>query len=282
MLRLITLSSLTIVLTASFLPRPQCPPGQTYSLRLRRCVKQQNTVCIALACPPGYIRKPPSCTCVKKTPALPKPSPPAPSPPSGCHIASCFEGYAVNDKCKCVPKSLIVCLKLCQPGFHIRPGSCVCVPKRSCQIKACKRGFKLDSRSCQCVRSYSSPPSVPPKSCGIRSCDSRYSLSLATCKCKVKFGPICKIGCPPGLRVFPGRCKCVRPPRCPIKLCRQGYYLNRTGCRCVESGYGHGYPDYGYWGSDYGDYDYYGKDLWKDYSGYSSEDNRNVIIGSHK
>ena len=197
-----------------------------------RCV--QNTVCIALACPEGMIRVPPLCKCVKKKDHRPR-LPPRPKcqRPKNCQIQQCYPGYHVCNQCKCTPVSNRMCRKACPPGQTIRPGKCECVPIRKCQIKSCKEGFIVDKSKCACVKKSSSLP--PSNQCKIASCDPRYQLNQQKCKCEVKIGIICLIGCPPGMRVFPGKCKCVYPPRCPIKTCKNGFKICGKSCKCVAS-----------------------------------------------
>jgi hypothetical protein len=134
------------------------------------------------------------------------------------------------------------CRKGCRPGYTIRPGRCVCDPIRNCQIKSCKKGFYLNSKKCACVKiskpiPVPQPPATSPpvsNNCHIKSCDCRYYLNQKSCRCKVKRGPICKIGCPRGMRVFPGKCKCVYPPKCPIVKCKSGFTLCSKRCKCVR------------------------------------------------
>lgn len=200
-------------------------------------------------CPPGFEPKPPSSTCVPKSTSKPKND-------RKCLIKSCFPGYKINQKCKCVPISLIVCLKLCPKGQHIRPGSCICEPKRNCLIKKCKSGSSLDKSKCACVLDNSSA-----NQCNIQRCDHRYRINQKKCICEPKPGPICKIGCPHGMRVFPGKCRCVYPPVCPITNCRKGFNLNVRICKCVKHNNQQNYPfypgyDYYSNGPDWGYYPY--------------------------
>ena len=375
---------LNFLISIIFAFRPYCKPGFKYCFKTHQCIRKpcnircakgyfltkdcrcekNQTFCIALACPPGYIRKPPSCKCVKKSPPKP-PLPPPPVPPKNCKISKCRTGYKINKNCKCVPKSLFVCYKLCPPRQHIRPGSCVCVPKRSCQILTCKNGYKLDYGNCRCVKK-TPPPPPPPKNCkisscyagyrvngncacepvgppvcrifcrkgttlrpgkcvcdpirkcqirrckfgnrldygkckcvkktppkpfepcNIKSCDYRYEVSPNKCACRVKRGPTCRKGCPRGLRIFPGRCKCVKPPSCPITSCKEGYHLNKRQCKCSKRSEPPVLPPKPcpydpYWGG-YGYDDYYGgyDDYYREpaYPSYTRENNSNVLIGA--
>ena len=292
MLRVLFFTLIAHSWCASLYPRPRCPRGQTYSYKLRRCKKNEPVFCIALACPPGFIRKPPSCKCVRKTPALPPVKPPKPSPPKNCNISSCYAGYFISNRCKCQAERGPTCRKGCRPGYTIRPNSCVCVPRRSCQIQTCKSGFKRNNSQCKCDPVGPSLPSpappappvtpVSPAKCYIKSCDPRYEVSKSKCVCKVKLGPTCRIGCPPGLRVFPGRCRCVRPPKCPIRSCRSGSRLDHSKCKCVKCSSHHQKPLYPAWGYDYGYYNDHYDDYWNGhFGGYSNEENSNVILGNN-
>lgn len=155
-----------------------------------------------------------------------------------CQIQSCYPGYKVYDECKCTPVSLRKCRKGCPPGQTIRPGKCECVPKRSCQIRTCISGYYINQHECKCVNGSGSPPADSPPSsnqCQISSCDHRYKLNSKKCRCEVKRGATCRIGCPRGMRVYPGKCKCVWPPKCPITSCSHGFRICEKSCKCVKS-----------------------------------------------
>ena len=135
------------------------------------------------------------------------------------------------------------CRKGCPRGQVIRPGKCQCVPRRSCQITQCKPNTFLNSKKCGCFPVVS-PPSKPPAppalpapplppsgSCHIATCDYRYRLNKQKCKCQIKRGIMCRKGCRPGFRIYPGKCKCIKIPFCLISSCVKGFRL--SGNKCV-------------------------------------------------
>lgn len=220
-----------------FICRRACPKGFILTPDCK-CVPDQK-VCIALACPEGQRRNPKTCQCepIKK------------HPPKNCRIKQCLKGYKISSSCTCVraiPGPY--CFVGCKKGEMQVPGTCDCVPYRKCKIKTCRTPAILNKQcKCEMPQDYCDikcPKGtkfqfpcqcVPIKSCSISKCDHRYRLDPQSCKCKVKPGPICKIGCPPGMRVFPGRCRCVYPPKCSIQACKKGFNLHFDKCKCSKA-----------------------------------------------
>lgn len=194
-----------------------CPPGQRIEPPCN-CVpeKEEPVFCIQSLCPDGSSRDPKTCKC------------PEPFPNPICIQSICPKGQKRDPKdCQCKP--LMQCKKLCPSGYELT-GFCDCTKKPPviCKAIPCPPGTRRKEGSCDCVRD----PILQPL-CLIKSCKPGFELDK-NCRCVISFGAICEIGCPPGLRVYPGRCECVRPITCAINSCQRGYSVG-DDCQCEES-----------------------------------------------
>jgi hypothetical protein len=226
--------------------RKSCPIGKYLS---SNCKCTSTKECGVNSCVHGYRLKESGCGCEKEFWNYPP-----------CSVEKCFDGFELNNDCKCVPSRLPTCRMGCSKGYTIYPGTCECVPKRSCHIEKCEEPAYLNHQCecelpqdycdidcdegyefefpCQCapIAKPVTPPPVeviefPPPKCFIDECEPGLKLNKENCSCVEDFGPICLIGCPFGKRVYPGYCNCIEPYTCGIKMCKEPAYLNGQ-CEC--------------------------------------------------
>lgn len=172
-----------------------------------------------------------------------------------CAVSECHSGFELNEHCQCVPKRLPTCRRLCRKGFTVYPGTCSCVPERTCHIKNCENPAMLND-SCMCefpeghcdiecpegTKKKSPCECIPDEeidtddggSCYIKKCKKGMELNAQSCECEEKIGPVCLIMCPPGQRVYPGFCQCVEEYDCEIQSCKYPAILDDF-CECAPS-----------------------------------------------
>ena len=168
-----------------------------------------------------------------------------------CKINQCKPGFFLDsDFCECEEKDEPVCEIECPMGQIVYPGICKCVQEYECDIQSCKGSSTL-TLDCQCAEdacSIQCPPhtvfqapcacvpsteQVSPDLCNILKCKAGFSLDSQECDCVEVLGITCRIGCPPGFKVFPGKCECLPQIDCPIAQCSQPATLS-DDCFCLQ------------------------------------------------
>ena len=230
---------------ARFCTMEACPNfGEVKDFRNCSCTPKDDIlpyepiICKSIKCKPGYkIDK--NCKCQLEStspgdfpefPEFPE-FPDFPGFPKKCQIKSCNRHFRFDKKsCSCKKWKGGTCRKGCPRGMRIyalpKKINCNCVKIIKCPITSCIGSSKL--YNCKCVPNDFP---IPPK-CGIKSCKNMFELFRPKCKCRRESLPSCKKGCPRGMMIKPGTCKCVKRPRCSIKKCHKGYRLNRRKCQC--------------------------------------------------
>ena len=172
-----------------------------------------------------------------------------------CNIKECKPGMQLdNEFCECVKSFGPTCRIGCPRGMVVYSGLCKCIKPYECAIKSCKSpGFiNFDCECempqdycdiecpfgtefefpCQCVpKTIIEPMPEPPMDCNITRCKPGLKLDEDNCECAEFPGPTCRIGCPPGMTVYPGFCQCIKPYDCGILACKYPASPN-FGCEC--------------------------------------------------
>lgn len=195
-----------------------CGKGYYLDYSLCKCIKiDLSPICEPQICDKGFVFNEEYCECIPsflpKRCVLPK------SCPSGQYFSALL--------CKCI-KPVYCIQSVCQNLMGRNPETCACNIK-SCPGSPCKEGYVRNIIDCKCT-----PRELPKSQCGISKCHPKYRLNKKRCECKKKMGVVCEKACLHGLEIFPGKCKCVKPPKCNITQCKYGYYLDYEDCKCVE------------------------------------------------
>lgn len=225
--------------------RKNCPFNM-YLNNKCKCMRQKP--CGLNLCLSGYNLNPNSCMCELEGEQL------------NCSIQSCHDGFELSQfSCKCEQSNLFTCRRLCAPGLTVYPGACQCVPERQCHIKSCSEPAIINNFCecelpqdycdiqcpegtefefpCQCVPVKPNPspiiaPPEPDNQCKIESCREGFEMDYEFCECVEKQEPVCEIGCPFGMVVYPGNCECVNEYDCAIQTCSNPANLNVDACEC--------------------------------------------------
>ncbi|KAF3687094.1 Vascular endothelial growth factor C [Channa argus] len=177
-----------------------CPPGQTWSSRLCRCVSMATNV-------------------HHSPPLLPLPPP----RPSQQHLDIFSADACGPDKELDVETCQCVCRRReqtqgCGPNQHVDRNTCQCV----CTLPApsCPLNHIFNKEACQCA-------------C-VKTCPKHQPLNKTKCSCECNESPNkCFLK---GRRFHQATCSCVRPP-CEVRRrrCEPGFSFSEEVCRCIPS-----------------------------------------------
>ncbi|KAJ0051274.1 hypothetical protein NL108_017620 [Boleophthalmus pectinirostris] len=173
-----------------------CPPGQSWSSRVCRCVGLSS----------GVYYNPP-------------PPPMSNTRPAPQHTDFFSSDVCGSDKeldaetCQCVCRHGD---RPCGPNRHFDRSSCQCV----CSSHTCPPNFSFDPDTCQCTCAKSCPRNQP--------------LNKSKCSCECNESPNkCFLR---GRRFHQGTCSCVRPPcEVRRRRCEPGFSFSEEVCRCIPS-----------------------------------------------